>query len=143
TPCTRGLRSRSSTSSAIGRGGPRVVLAAIVLVLLSLAARAGEEARQVDKREGRGLGSQGLAEAADYLAGQFKGLGLKTQLFDGAPFQKFNVTTSATLGDKNSLEFAGPPAKSGPADKPQRMELKQGKDFNPMSLGGSTKFDLP
>src|SRR5690349_1056286 len=89
---------RSSASSALHGLGPQLALAAITIVLLSLSARAGEEASLVDKRlgetakflasdklEGRGLGSQGLAEAADYLAGQFKALGLKTELFDGGP----------------------------------------------------------
>ncbi|HUY87408.1 MAG TPA: M20/M25/M40 family metallo-hydrolase [Pirellulales bacterium] len=94
-----------------------------------------------DELEGRGVGSQGLNQAADYLAGQFAALGLKTQLFDGGPFQKFSMTTGTELGPVNRAAFVGPTA----ADKPdgQKIELQLGKDFNPLAIGGSGKLDLP
>src|SRR5215475_4630696 len=48
-----------------------------------------------DELEGRGLGSHGLDLAADYIAEQFKEAGLKTDLYDGTPFQKFTVNPSS------------------------------------------------
>src|SRR5580698_1583600 len=61
-----------------------------------------------DELEGRGIDTQGLNLAADYIAKRFADLGLKTRLFDETPFQRFNITTGASLGEKNELEFFGP-----------------------------------
>jgi Zn-dependent M28 family amino/carboxypeptidase len=47
-----------------------------------------------DELEGRGLGTKGLDLAADYIAQQFKDISLKTDLYNGTPFQHF--TTLAT-----------------------------------------------
>ena len=44
-----------------------------------------------DDLDGRGVGTDGLNEAAEYLADKFKKLGLNTELFDGTPFQKFTI----------------------------------------------------
>lgn len=94
-----------------------------------------------DELEGRGVGSKGLNQAADYLASQFAALGLKTQLYDGGPFQKFSMTTGTELGEVNRAAFVGPPM----TEKPDgvKVELQLGKDFNPLAIGGSGKFDLP
>ena len=48
-----------------------------------------------DELEGRGVGTAGIDKAADFLATEFNKLGLKTDLFDGTPFQKFKITTGA------------------------------------------------
>lgn len=88
-----------------------------------------------DELEGRGIGTKGLDLAADYIADQFKAIGLKTDLFDGGPFQKFKMTTGSNLGEPNALAFLGPD--SSP------VELKLGEGFNPLAIGGSGKFDLP
>lgn len=103
-----------------------------------------------DEFEGRGLGSKGIDKAADYIANQFRALGLKTDLYDGTPFQKFTVTTSSKLGPKetNVLAIVGPKAEPGKesqsADqKDQPKELKLDDDFSPLAVGGSGKFDLP
>lgn len=93
-----------------------------------------------DELEGRGVDTQGINKAADYLAAEFKKLGLKTDLYDGTPFQKFTMTVGAELGAKNSLAIVGPP---GPDGKPRRYELKLGTDYTPLSLGGSGKIDVP
>jgi hypothetical protein len=53
-----------------------------------------------DELEGRGLGSPGLDLAADYIAEQFHEAGLKTDLYDGTPFQKFTVNPSSPHGFK-------------------------------------------
>ena len=40
-----------------------------------------------DEFEGRGPGTKGIDLAADYIAKQFADAGLKTDLYDGSPFQ--------------------------------------------------------
>jgi hypothetical protein len=86
-----------------------------------------------DELEGRGVGTEGLNKAAEYLAGEFKKLGLKTELYDGTPFQKFEVTVSTELGPKeqNVLTLAGP----------EKITLKMGDEFTPLAVGGSGKLD--
>lgn len=93
-----------------------------------------------DDLEGRGVGTEGLNRAADYIADQFRKIGLKTELIDGGPFQKFTMTTGAALGDRNTLTLVGPAASDG---QQRRIELKLGEGFNPLAIGGSGKFDLP
>lgn len=95
----------------------------LLLTLLAPIARA-EDAETIEKRlaetvrylasdelEGRGIDTAGLNLAADYIAEQFQAIGLKTDLYDGSPFQKFSVTTSAEMGpaERNHLAFAGTP----------------------------------
>jgi outer membrane biosynthesis protein TonB len=94
-----------------------------------------------DELEGRGIGTKGLDLAADYIAKQFADLGLKTQIFDGGPFQKFKMVTQTTLGPKNEVAFVHPAEADG---KPaQTIDLKLKTDYTPMAIGGSGKFDLP
>ena len=92
-----------------------------------------------DAQEGRGVGTEGLNRAAEYIAEQFKALGLKTDLYDGSPFQGFEVVTGAELGPAQRLALVPP------ADKPNAkpIELKFDKDFTPLALGGAATFDLP
>ncbi len=96
-----------------------------------------------DELEGRGVATAGINKAADYLAKEFAELGLKTELFDGTPFQKFTITVESELGPKakNHLTLVGPPTKDG--GDPQRIELKLGENFNTLAIGGSDTFDLP
>ena len=95
-----------------------------------------------DELEGRGVGTAGLNKAADYLAGEFAKLGLKTDLFDGTPFQKFEVNVTVEMGppDRNWLHLVGP-TKEG--EKSQRIELKLGETFTPLAVGGTGQFDAP
>ena len=92
-----------------------------------------------DELEGRGINTKGLDLAAEYIATQFAEAGLKAELFDGTPMQKFSVTTSAKVGTKNSLAFVG----KADEGEPQRLELKLGEDFTPLAVGGSGSIDLP
>ncbi len=113
-----------------------------------------------DELEGRGLGTHGIDLAADYIAKQFKEIGLKTDLYDGGPFQKFQLTIGAKLGpdDRNHVAVIGPakdgkheadsaaaltPAPGAPGERENATPLKLGVDFSPLALGGSGKFDLP
>ena len=94
-----------------------------------------------DECEGRGLGSKGIDLAADYIAARFQQYGLKTDLWNGSPFQKFKVATDATLGPENHLTLLGPSSPTGA--KPETIELVLGKDYTPLAISGSASFDLP
>ena len=96
-----------------------------------------------DDLEGRGVGTKGLDKAADYLAEEFRKLGLRTDLYDGTPFQKFKITVSTELGPEaaNRLSIVGPAGDKGQPN--QTWELKLGEDFTPMAAGGSGKINAP
>lgn len=85
-----------------------------------------------DKLEGRGVGTNGINLAADYVREQFKQAGLNVTALDGDAFQKFTMVTGTKLLENNSLKFVGPEDKS--------IELKLEEDFNVCSFGGSGKF---
>jgi len=93
-----------------------------------------------DDLEGRGIGTRGLDLAADFLAEQFALLGLKTDLYDGKPFQSFAMTTGAKLGEPNELAWVGPAGEDG---QPTRITLTLAEDFTPMAFGGSGELDVP
>jgi hypothetical protein len=97
-----------------------------------------------DELEGRGLGTKGINLAADYIADRLRQLnhcGLRTDLWNGGPFQKFEVGIDAALGTNNRLALIGPASdKDG---KPTRIELEPGKDFTPLAISGNGRFDLP
>jgi hypothetical protein len=97
-----------------------------------------------DECEGRGLGSKGIDLAADFIVAQLHELnryGVKTDLWDGGPFQKFRVGVDAELGPNNHLTLVGPPQeKNGPERK---IKLVLGKDYTPLAISGNGKFDFP
>jgi acetylornithine deacetylase/succinyl-diaminopimelate desuccinylase-like protein len=109
------------------------------------------------EREGRGPGTKGVEQAADWVAEQLSGSGLDTVVgvapgtdtapATGAPaagsaFQRFVMTLDAKLGpaDANTAELVGPPGEDG---RPKTIPLRLGKDFTPLAAGGSGRFDLP
>jgi hypothetical protein len=109
----------------------------------SIEKRLADSARYLssDELEGRGTETKGLALAAEYIAQEFRRAGLRTDLFDGTPFQEFQLTTAAKLGKNNRLALIGPAASDG--GQPQRIELKLAEDFTPLPMSGSATFDLP
>ena len=105
------------------------------------------------EREGRGPGTKGIDQAADWVAGQFAALGLANAEArgpeagaaapaGGGPFQRFAMTLDAKLGaaDGNTAELVGP---AGPDGTRRSIPLVLGKDFTPLAAGGSGRFDLP
>jgi hypothetical protein len=59
-----------------------------------------------DELDGRRLGSAGLDLAADYIAEQFKSAGLKTDLYEGTPFQKFIIRAVPSKSDRFNTDNA-------------------------------------
>lgn len=82
-----------------------------VLSLLSLSAYADPVQENLykhvsfladDAQEGRGIGTKGLDDAADYIANQFKEIGLEPA-FDGSYFQPFEMGWGVELKADNAL----------------------------------------
>jgi Peptidase family M28/PDZ domain/PA domain len=94
-----------------------------------------------DALEGRGVGTEGLNKAADYIASQFAQIGLKTDLFHGTPFQEFETTVAVEMGpaEHNRLSLAGPASQGNGSPS----ELKLSETFTPLAVGGSGSFDGP
>lgn len=88
-----------------------------------------------DEFEGRGVTTNGINKAADYIAEQFKASGLKPGGKDGSYFQPFTMP-GATLTGTPVLTLTGPQG--------QVLELKPGKQFNAfgMSHGGEAAGPL-
>lgn len=90
---------------------------------------AGEEC------EGRGIETQGILKAGEYIADTFKKAGLKPGGVDGTYFQPFTINGAPRLGTPNSLTLTGPEG---------AKELKYGTEFTPtaMSSMGKKKAEL-
>ena len=80
-----------------------------------------------DELKGRGNGSPELDKAADYVAGQFKAVGLEP--LGGSYFQPFEATVGADMGPNNSLVLGG---------APPHYKLRQ--DFLPLSMSDSGEY---
>ncbi len=128
---------------------PSRCLAAFLFFFSLAAAQAAENAAESESRlrqsvtylasdslEGRGVGTTGLDQAADYIAAQFKSLGLRTDLFHGTPFQEFEIPLPAEMGpaEHNRLSFA---------NDDRKIELKLSDTFNPLAIGGSGAVSAP
>ncbi|HEY1067348.1 MAG TPA: hypothetical protein VGE52_14600, partial [Pirellulales bacterium] len=66
-----------------------------------------------DDLEGRGPGTKGISLAAEYIAEQFKAIGLKTDVYEGSPYHKFDITVGAHLGPVNTVAFSAPAPAEG------------------------------
>jgi hypothetical protein len=80
-----------------------------------------------DQLEGRGLETEGINKAADYIAGQFKTDGLQTFSSLNGYFQDFPITLSTTIGKSTKLSVN---------DKPFKPET----DFTPMGMSTEQSF---
>jgi hypothetical protein len=88
-----------------------------------------------DACEGRGVTTQGINLAADYIAGEFKKAGLKPAGNAGSYFQPFTMVSGSKLAGGPRLLFQGPLG--------QTIELEMGKDFTVMGFGGSGRVNAP
>lgn len=82
--------------------------------------------------KGRGSGTPELDKAADYIARQFRALGLKP--LAGGYYQPFRMTVSARLGPGNHLSYR---------DGASHYELKLDEDFRPFSFSASGTIEGP
>ncbi|RMG41004.1 MAG: M20/M25/M40 family metallo-hydrolase [Planctomycetota bacterium] len=82
-----------------------------------------------DELEGRGLGTRGLDEAAEFIKRRFAEAGLDVTAVDGDAFQRFTVTIGSSL--------AKPPQMAVYSPAGDRIALKPGKEFNACSFGSS------
>jgi hypothetical protein len=92
-----------------------------------------------DEYEGRGIGTDGLDKAANFIAEQFQASGLRTGFCQEGPFQDFAVTMDAQLGPaaENRLQFVAKDDGTPP------LPLRLGQDFQTLAAGGSAEVDLP
>lgn len=86
-----------------------------------------------DELEGRGVGTEGLTTAGSFIRNEFQKLGLAVDRVNGSALQKFDLISSAKLGEKNSLQFIGPDGKT--------IDLELGKDCEVCSFAGSGEFE--
>lgn len=85
-----------------------------------------------DELEGRGVGTNGLNLAADYVREEFKKAGLDVSRVEKDAFQKFTMVTGSELTSPNTLKFELAEGKT--------ITLKQGVDFQTCAFGGSGAF---
>ena len=86
-----------------------------------------------DEFEGRGVGTQGLDLAAEYVSRAFADAGLEVTVAGGDPYQEFEVTTGARLTEPNRLSLLGPGG--------QTIDLAYDTDFRACSFGEAGAFD--
>lgn len=96
-----------------------------------------------DALRGRGVGSEGLEQAAEYIAASFAKSGLCVDVFAGKPFQTFDITVSATVGpaEQNRLMFM--PMGGTTEDNLRLKEIAGELDrtFRPMAIGDNGNVD--
>src|SRR5262245_3250276 len=112
---------------------PRVATAAEALPVSELSAdRYAQHVAYLasDEMKGRGNGSPELERAGDYIAAQFRLIGLRPGGDDNSWFQKFQITTGAELGQKNALQVDG-------------KSLKASSDFVTILFSPATEVDAP
>jgi aminopeptidase YwaD len=78
-----------------------------------------------DEWQGRRAGTEGADRAADWLAGEFRRIGLQPGGDRDTYFQKFTFIDGVILGSGNRLSTAGDPA---------RKDWKAGTDFRPLAF---------
>ena len=118
------------------------LLAALLVCHLAIPAPAADDASIARMRkdinflagpecEGRGVETQGINKAADYIAATFKEIGLKPASPDGSYFQPFSIAGQPKLSSPNRLVLAGPQG--------QQIEPKLDKQFAVSGLSGKAK----
>lgn len=85
--------------------------------------------------EGRGVGTQGLDLAAEYIAAQFRKAGLKPGGINGTYFQPFPYATGAVADGESTLSLTNPEGK--------KITLKQCVDFQVIGTSAPGKVSAP
>jgi len=88
-----------------------------------------------DELQGRAAETPGLKMGADFIARRWQDLGLKTELFDGKPFQEFYLPGGSAFAspEKNNLTIIKPTG--------EKLELKLAKQFQPQTIGSNGEFN--
>jgi hypothetical protein len=85
-----------------------------------------------DKLEGRGSGSAGGKQAAEYIANEFRSYGLKPAVEGVSYFQPFEFVSELKIGKKNSLSATGP--------KKETITFSLRTDFSPLGYSETASF---
>lgn len=97
-----------------------------------------------ERLEGRGLGSEGLEQAAQYLVKRFAEIGLEPGGPDGSYYERFDVVISTKPGVRTNIAFA-----MGEPDGPEAGAGKEvvfgvrGYDFVPAGFSSEGEFRAP
>jgi hypothetical protein len=83
-----------------------------------------------DAREGRGVGTDGLNQSADYIAARFKSLGLRTLPGCGDFFQPFFYTIATGVKPSTTLRFGD-------------TTYTQGEQYRPLRFSPDGEFNAP
>ena len=83
-----------------------------------------------DDLKGRGNGTPELQRASEYIASQFRMLGLKPAGDKGSFFENFQITTGTSYGSGNAISF-------------DTRKLAIDSDFEPLSISPSAQIDGP
>jgi hypothetical protein len=126
----------------------RGVIALLVglTVTVGLVAQAADDAIEARMRkditflaspecEGRGVETQGINKAADFIAAEFKKAGLKPVEGADGYFQPFTMYGTSKLEGTNTLVLKGPQG--------QTIELPINEKFRPLGLSGAGKASAP
>lgn len=134
-PASGSSKSRSWLAAADSESGESIE--AQVADPVAMERRLLESVRYLasDELEGRGLGTKGIELAADYLASEFRGWGLRTDLYAETPFHVFSRSARFGMNGPNTATIRGPDGAV--------VALELNRDFRPLSLSGSTNCDAP
>ncbi len=88
-----------------------------------------------DEYEGRGVGTEGLELAQEFVRERFAEAGLVMTYHEEDPFQEFTIEGSATLSEPNELKLIQSPE--------IQIELEFNTQFIPCSFGQSGSFSAP
>jgi hypothetical protein len=88
---------------------------------------------------GRAAGSPGLERAAQYVAEQFRHIGLKMDVCEGEPFQTFTLPGAPEVDPQTQLRWVAPPGPNG--QKPETVALRLGQDFTVLGTAGIAQLD--
>lgn len=91
-----------------------------------------------DALGGRGVGTPGIEEAADFIADRFGDIGLDTDLFNGTARQPVRVQAAIRIDpdQENSANLTL-------SSERDARDLELGRDFNPLSVGSSGRAAGP
>jgi hypothetical protein len=87
-----------------------------------------------DELQGRGAGTAGQEQAADYIGEQFRAAGLQPAGDNGSFFQPFTVTTGARMGNRNHFTIH---------NSQDSRRLDPGADYIPVNFSSDAVVEGP